>query len=234
MKTLTFLLCFLVTGHLHAQVVAGDFMKCAGIANDAQRLSCYDRMATELIELGAVPRDDTPVSATPPAAPSQRVATPPAAAPDTAGPAVTATRSEPGEVPPQSVATPPAVAPDTVGPTVAAARDQAGESPPAAQETSTAASASSSVDQFGAERTEDVLKTELKEINSRLVGEFSGWSGDTVFRLENGQVWQQARDGRLVWRGVESPMVTIKRGFMGSYRLSIDGVNKQVNVKRIK
>ena len=35
-----------------AGTTASAFMKCARIANDAQRLSCYDRLATELIELG--------------------------------------------------------------------------------------------------------------------------------------------------------------------------------------
>ncbi len=27
---------------------------------------------------------------------------------------------------------------------------------------------------------------------SRIEGEFEGWSGDGVYKLDNGQVWQQA------------------------------------------
>jgi len=30
-------------------------------------------------------------------------------------------------------------------------------------------------------------------IESRIVGEFTGWEGETVFELDNGQKWQQAR-----------------------------------------
>jgi hypothetical protein len=30
-------------------------------------------------------------------------------------------------------------------------------------------------------------------IESRIGGEFNGWSGDTVFELQNGQIWKQAR-----------------------------------------
>jgi len=37
----------------------------------------------------------------------------------------------------------------------------------------------------------DVYQTNVVE--SRIRGEFKGWSGDTEFELENGQVWKQSR-----------------------------------------
>ena len=37
----------------------------------------------------------------------------------------------------------------------------------------------------------------------------------------------------MVWRA-DSPMITIKLGFMGGYKLSVEGVNKDVYVKRIQ
>ena len=88
--------------------------------------------------------------------------------------------------------------------------------------------------EFGYERTADGKSKELKEIRSRHVGEFTGWTGKTVFRLENGQVWQQARSGRMAYRGPANPMIVITRGFMGGYQLSVEGVNKKVYVKRIE
>ena len=78
------------------------------------------------------------------------------------------------------------------------------------------------------------MEEEAKEIRSRVLGDFTGWTGKTVFRLENGQVWRQARTGRFVYRGEPNPVVTIRRGFMGSYRLSVEGANTQINVRRVE
>ena len=58
-------------------------------------------------------------------------------------------------------------------------------------------------------------------------------SGQYYFFLENGQVWQQSQSGRLVYRA-ENPRVVIKRGMLGGYYLSVDGVNRRVRVKRLK
>lgn len=69
---------------------------------------------------------------------------------------------------------------------------------------------------------------------SRLVGEFSGWSGNTEFRLENGMVWKQDESDRLRLQPVDSPMVTIKPGLFGSWRLSVEGHNRSVRVERIE
>lgn len=37
-----------------------------------------------------------------------------------------------------------------------------------------------------------VLVRQVNAIESNIDGEFVGWSGDTEFRLQNGEVWQQA------------------------------------------
>ena len=170
---------------------AAAFMKCARIANDVQRLSCYDRLATELIELGLSNMGQGPAAAPAgtPAQPQQGVA---AAAPAPASPA------EPDVV--------------TGGGAAAVAATEQG---------------------FGLERVEEAQDTDVKKIQSRYVGEFTGWEGKTTFPLENGQVWQQIESGRMSWNA-SNPMITIKRGFMGSYMLSVEGVNKKVRVKRIK
>src|SRR6056297_1835362 len=41
----------------------------------------------------------------------------------------------------------------------------------------------------------EVKKADREQvIRARITGAFSGWSGDTLFRLDNGQVWQQRQD----------------------------------------
>jgi hypothetical protein len=69
---------------------------------------------------------------------------------------------------------------------------------------------------------------------SRIVGTFGGWSGDTEFELENGMVWRQAERARFRMQPVENPVVYLKPGFGGSWRLSVEGHNRSVRVERIE
>ena len=73
---------------------------------------------------------------------------------------------------------------------------------------------------------------EAGQITSRIIGEFKGWNGETVFELENGQVWQQSRNGLLIAK-LTNPKVTIKKA-MFSYKLSVEGYNASVSVRKIK
>ncbi|MFT3829942.1 MAG: hypothetical protein QM691_09590 [Opitutaceae bacterium] len=70
-------------------------------------------------------------------------------------------------------------------------------------------------------------------IRSRIAGEFRGWSGNTVFQLENGQVWRQAGSGSAFLR-LDSPEVTIERGALGAFFLRVEGIGGRVKVKRIR
>ena len=75
----------------------------------------------------------------------------------------------------------------------------------------------------------------IKKISSRIINDFDGWDGRTVFRLENGQVWvQKDVNSSLSWRGSSHPIATIKRKAFNSYLLKVEGVNKSVRVKRVK
>lgn len=71
-------------------------------------------------------------------------------------------------------------------------------------------------------------------IESRLVGEFSGWSGKTKFNLENGQVWRQRNSAN--WRSptIKNPSVVVRKNILGFYVLNIEGIKRSIGVKRLK
>jgi hypothetical protein len=68
-------------------------------------------------------------------------------------------------------------------------------------------------------------------IRSRVDGEFNGWEGDTVVKLENGQVWQQS-EYWYHYHYAYMPDVTITND--GGYKMSVAGVPKAVRVERLK
>jgi hypothetical protein len=69
-------------------------------------------------------------------------------------------------------------------------------------------------------------------IESRIDGEFSGWDGETIFKLQNGQVWQQSSYA-YKYRYAYSPEVLIYRS--GSvYKMRVKGVDGEIVVRRLK
>ena len=72
------------------------------------------------------------------------------------------------------------------------------------------------------------------EITSRIQGDFKGWSGETVFRLENGQVWRQRLQGKYRYRGPANPEVKIHRNFLGFYMMTLVEADKSVGVKLVR
>ena len=71
-------------------------------------------------------------------------------------------------------------------------------------------------------------------ITSRIVGKFSGWDGESVFKLENGMIWEQADNDKFYIREVENPVAIIEPGIFGTWRLHIEGYNSECRVKRIQ
>lgn len=80
------------------------------------------------------------------------------------------------------------------------------------------------------------VKTASKdfEITSRLSGSFTGWSGDTVFLLENGQRWRQRLSGRYFYQGEPNPAVKISRNFFGYYMMTLIDEDRAVGVSPIE
>lgn len=78
-------------------------------------------------------------------------------------------------------------------------------------------------------------QSDAQPVSSRLPGEFKGWSNGTVFRLENGQVWRSVdSDSTLTAVNLPSPMVTIRKGFLGNWRMTVEGYNTSVKVERVE
>ena len=74
---------------------------------------------------------------------------------------------------------------------------------------------------------------EVREIESRVVGEVDGLGQGKRFELENGQVWRQIDPTKLNYRAT-NPRVEIKEGFMNSYRMRFEGLNARIRVRRVK
>ena len=66
-------------------------------------------------------------------------------------------------------------------------------------------------------------------IESRIDGEFEGWTGNTTYKLANGQIWQQARY-KYEYKYAYRPEVIICN-INGSYVMSVAGT--QADVRRI-
>jgi hypothetical protein len=88
--------------------------------------------------------------------------------------------------------------------------------------------------EFGAEQIE---APPIDFLEARLVGDFKGWTGTTVFTLDNGQVWRQTNNNIRDYTPhdpVPAAKVTISRGMFSSYNMQVEGVKRIVQVKRIK
>ncbi len=68
-------------------------------------------------------------------------------------------------------------------------------------------------------------------IQSRIVGPFTGYKGNTTFTLENGQRWTQSQHDDRYFPKVESPPVLIVKGTFG-YRMYIAG-GGDIRVQRV-
>ena len=93
---------------------------------------------------------------------------------------------------------------------------------------------------FLAYDSQQVLKTDtvVKELQKagvrrRIAGHFSGWSGQTVFTLDNGEVWKQRLPGRYAV-SIDNPEVEIARNLLGFYELRVVKTGRKIGVTRLK
>jgi len=71
-------------------------------------------------------------------------------------------------------------------------------------------------------------------IKSKLVGTFKGWSGRTLFVLENGQQWVQADPSDSYWVSPQpGPAIEIRQSGIGGWKLFLVPNGRWVRVKRV-
>jgi hypothetical protein len=88
-----------------------------------------------------------------------------------------------------------------------------------------ATSISTSVGEAKGPRTPDAIESEIS-------GDFHGWDGETIFKLTNGQIWQQAEYG-YEYEYAFQPEVTIYKA-SGGYKMKVEGIDDTIFVKRLK
>lgn len=98
-------------------------------------------------------------------------------------------------------------------------------------------------EQFGAERLpethakEEVAAQEVDSISSGVTDYAYTPFGKFIVFLQNGQVWRQAEgdaDHALFKRHPDENTVTISRGAIGSYNLTLNGSDRRFKVDRVK
>ncbi|WP_113063421.1 hypothetical protein [Oleiagrimonas sp. MCCC 1A03011] len=72
------------------------------------------------------------------------------------------------------------------------------------------------------------------DIHSLIAGTFRGWDSYTVFTLANGQRWRVSEDSQMTMHSIDNPKVTLRKGFLGSWLLSVDGARESVHVTRVR
>lgn len=70
-------------------------------------------------------------------------------------------------------------------------------------------------------------------VESRIPGRFQGWSAGSRIALANGQVWEVI-DGSWLRGEWYNPRVVVRPKPFGGYRLEIEGLNRSVDVSRLR
>ena len=69
-------------------------------------------------------------------------------------------------------------------------------------------------------------------IESQIEGSFNGWDGDTLFKLTNGQIWQQSSYAYRYHYAYRPDVLIYRSG--GGYKMKVEGVAGEVSVRRLK
>jgi hypothetical protein len=70
-------------------------------------------------------------------------------------------------------------------------------------------------------------------IETQMDGEFEGWDGETIFKLANGQIWQQT-EYAYTYRYAFRPKVLIYRSQTGGWKMKVDGIDRAIGVEKLK
>jgi len=108
----------------------------------------------------------------------------------------------------------------------------------AASSEATADTIEAEIDRRVAARLADNRASEKKpasdsSFEARLTGNFTGWSGKTVFRLDDGQVWRQRSAANYRHRSTDM-RVKFKKNWMGGWEMTVVSSGKTVLVSKVK
>ncbi len=70
------------------------------------------------------------------------------------------------------------------------------------------------------------------ELRAKVIPEFRGWSGKTVFSLDNGQVWRQRTPGKLRYSKGDSNVI-ITQNLLGKFVMEHEATGRAIGVRRI-
>jgi len=73
----------------------------------------------------------------------------------------------------------------------------------------------------------------LQVIQSNMIGRFTSWKKGMLIHLQNGQVWKILHDVKG-YRILKDPLITIEKGFFGSFDARVKGLNAKAKVRRVK
>ncbi len=80
---------------------------------------------------------------------------------------------------------------------------------------------------------ESVICKKLKNvIETQISGEFKGWEGETIFKMMNGQIWQQSSYAYM-YHYSYSPNVLIYE-FKGNWIMKVEDVDETIQVTKLK
>lgn len=80
---------------------------------------------------------------------------------------------------------------------------------------------------------EPLICRKLKNvIETQISGEFKGWEGETIFKMMNGQIWQQSAYAYM-YNYAYSPTVLIYE-YKGSWIMRVEDVAETIEVKQLK
>ena len=69
-------------------------------------------------------------------------------------------------------------------------------------------------------------------IFAHIDGEFEGWEGTTIFKLDNGQIWQQSAYAYTYHYAYRPEVLIFNHG--GSFKMKVDGIGNMIEVVRLK
>jgi hypothetical protein len=81
-------------------------------------------------------------------------------------------------------------------------------------------------------RSQSPKPAQASAIEAHIEGDFKGWDGETIFRLDNGQIWQQASYAYTYHYAYRPKVLIFQSG--GQYKMQVEGMTDSINVRKIR